>query len=93
MVHFERNVLSHVPASSMAGVAGDLKAIFKARRQEAAWALAEEFVEPYGGRFPAERKFFLSVARAFRTLARVVTCILFWLMLIANWSGGCPPTR
>jgi putative transposase len=51
VVHFERNVLSHVPASSMAGVTEDLKAIFKARRQKTAWALAEEFVELYGGAF------------------------------------------
>ena len=33
-VHFERNVLSHVPASSMAEVAQDIKAIFKVRREE-----------------------------------------------------------
>ena len=43
MVYFERNVLSHVPAASMAGVTEDLKAIFKARRQKTArGALAEE---------------------------------------------------
>jgi len=52
VVHFERNVLAHVPASSMAEVAEDLKAIFKVRRQKTARALAEEFVEMYGGRFP-----------------------------------------
>ncbi len=52
VVHFERNVLAHVPASSMAEVAEDLKAIFKVRRQKTARALAEEFVELYGGRFP-----------------------------------------
>ncbi len=52
-VHFERNVLSHVPASSMAEVAEDLKAIFKVRREKTARALAEEFVELlYGKRFP-----------------------------------------
>ena len=51
-VHFERNVLSHVPATSMGEVAQDLKAIFKVRRKKAARALAEEFVELYGGRFP-----------------------------------------
>jgi putative transposase len=33
-------------------VAEDLKAIFKVRRQKTARALAEEFVELYGGRFP-----------------------------------------
>ncbi len=52
VVHFERNVLAHVAASSMAEVAEDLKAIFKVRRQKTARALAEEFVELYGGRFP-----------------------------------------
>ena len=58
VVHFERNVLSHVPASSMAGVTEVLKALFKARRQKTAWALAEEFVELYGGRFPKVRRWF-----------------------------------
>jgi putative transposase len=52
VVHFERNVLSHVPAPSMAEVAEDLKAIFKVRRKKSAQALAEEFVELYGGSFP-----------------------------------------
>jgi putative transposase len=51
-VHFERNILAHVPASSMAEVAQDIKAIFKVRRVKTARALAEEFVELYGGRFP-----------------------------------------
>ncbi len=51
-VHFERNVPSHVPATSMAEVAQDLSAIFKARRVKTAKALAEEFVELYGKRFP-----------------------------------------
>src|ERR687885_1593341 len=36
VVHFERNVLSHVPASSIAEVAEDLKAIFKVRREKTA---------------------------------------------------------
>jgi putative transposase len=52
VVHFERNVLSHVPTTSMAEVAHDLKAIFKVRRQKTARALAEEFVDLYGGLFP-----------------------------------------
>jgi putative transposase len=52
VVHFQRNVLAHVPASSVEEVAEDLKAIFKVRRQKTALALAEEFVELYGGRFP-----------------------------------------
>ena len=52
VVHFERNVLSHVPASATGEVAEDLKAIFKVRREKTALALAEEFVELYGSRFP-----------------------------------------
>jgi putative transposase len=53
VVHFERSVLSHVPASSMvAEVAQDLKALFKVRRQKTAQALPGEFVELYGKRFP-----------------------------------------
>jgi putative transposase len=52
VVHFERNVLSHVPAHEMSEVAEELKAIFKVRREKTARALAEEFVEIYGGRFP-----------------------------------------
>jgi putative transposase len=52
VVHFERNVLSSVPASEMREVAEDLKAIFKVRRQKTARTLAEEFVELYGKRFP-----------------------------------------
>ncbi len=51
-VHFEHNVLSHVPATSMAEVAQDLSAIFKVRRVKTAKALAEEFMELYGKRFP-----------------------------------------
>jgi putative transposase len=51
-VHFERNVLSHVPATSIAEVAQDLKAIFKVRREKTARALTEDFVELYRGRFP-----------------------------------------
>ena len=51
-VHFERNVISYVPASEMSEVSEDLKAIFKVRRQKTARALAEEFVGLYGKRFP-----------------------------------------
>jgi putative transposase len=51
-VHFERNVLSSVPASEMSEVAEDLKAVFKVRREKTARALAEEFVELYSKRFP-----------------------------------------
>jgi putative transposase len=52
IVHFERNVLSHVPASSMADVAEDLKAVFRVRREKTARALAEEFVELYKKSYP-----------------------------------------
>jgi len=52
MVHFQRNVLAHVPASAMTEVAEDLKAIFKVRRQKTARALVEEFVELYEKRYP-----------------------------------------
>jgi putative transposase len=51
-VHFERNVLSHVPSTSMAEVAEDLKAIFKVRRGKTAEVLAEEFVELYKKSYP-----------------------------------------
>ena len=51
VVHFERNVLAHVPASEMSEVAEDLKAIFKVRREKAR-ELAKGFVELYGSRFP-----------------------------------------
>jgi putative transposase len=52
VVHFERNVLSHVPTTSMEEATHDLKAIFKVRREKSARALAEEFIEHYGKRFP-----------------------------------------
>src|SRR3712207_2707858 len=52
VVHFERNVPSSVPASEMSEVAEDLKAVFKVRREKTAQALAEEFMELYGRRFP-----------------------------------------
>jgi transposase-like protein len=52
VVHFQRNVLAHVPASAMTEVAEDLKAIFKVRRQKTARALVEEFVELYEKRYP-----------------------------------------
>jgi putative transposase len=50
-VHFKHNVLAHVPTSSMAEVAEVLKEIFKVRCQTTR-ALAEEFVELRGCRFP-----------------------------------------
>ena len=45
-------MLAHVPANAMSEVAQDLKAIFKVRPQKTAKALAEEFVELYGKRYP-----------------------------------------
>ncbi len=52
IVHFERNVLAHVPASLTADVAEDLKAIFKVKRQKTAEALAQEFVSLYEKSYP-----------------------------------------
>jgi putative transposase len=52
IVHFARNVLSHVPSTAMGEVAEDLKAIFKVRREKTAKALAEEFIELHGKSFP-----------------------------------------
>ncbi len=52
VVHFERNVLAHVPSSSMAEVAEDLKAVFKVRRRKTAEALAAEFVSLYEKSYP-----------------------------------------
>jgi putative transposase len=51
-VHFERNVLSHVPSSEMSEVAEDLSAIFKVRREKTARALAKEFVSLYQKSYP-----------------------------------------
>jgi putative transposase len=51
-VHFQRNVLSHVPASSMSEVAEDLSAIFKVRREKTAEALVKEFVVLYKQSYP-----------------------------------------
>jgi len=51
-VHFQRNVLAHVPASSMSEVAEDLSAIFKVSRSKTAEALAEEFVSLYEKSYP-----------------------------------------
>jgi putative transposase len=51
-VHFQRNVLSHVPASSMSEVAEDLKAIFKVRKEKTAQALVKEFISLYQKSYP-----------------------------------------
>jgi putative transposase len=70
VVHFERNVLSHVPSASMGEVAQDLKAIFTLRRAKTAHALAEEFSELYGKRFPkAVSVFEAGIGEALRHLS------------------------
>jgi putative transposase len=51
-VHFQRNVLSHVPASSISEVAEDLKAIFKVRREMTAETLVKEFVSLHQKSYP-----------------------------------------
>jgi putative transposase len=51
-VHFERNILAHMSASSKAEGADDLRAIFKVRREKTAKALTKEFVELYWKHFP-----------------------------------------
>ncbi len=51
-VHFQRNVLAHVPSSSISEVAEDLCAIFKVSRRKTAEALAEEFVSLYKKSYP-----------------------------------------
>jgi putative transposase len=51
-VHFQRNVLSHVPACSMSEVAEDLSAIFKVKREKTAEVLVKEFVVLYKESYP-----------------------------------------
>ena len=51
-VHFQSNVLAHVPSSSMSEVAEDLSAIFKVGRPKTAEALAEQFVSLYEKSYP-----------------------------------------
>ena len=51
IAHFQRNVLCHVPALSMAEVAADLSGIFAVHRQETAAELAKEFVKRHGKSF------------------------------------------
>ena len=50
-VHFQRNVLVHVPQAESKAVASDLKVIFQAARRETAEALAASFAERYGARY------------------------------------------
>jgi len=52
VVHFERNVLAHVPRGEIREVAEDLKEIFQVKRRSTAEALAQEFIERYRRRFP-----------------------------------------
>ncbi|MBI5813082.1 MAG: IS256 family transposase [Meiothermus silvanus] len=51
VVHFERNVLAHVPQSERGRVAADLGEIFSVKRRSTAEALAEAFMERYRGSF------------------------------------------
>jgi transposase-like protein len=71
VVHFERNILSHVPARDMKEVVEDLKVIFKAKRVSTARALAEDFAAHYRGRFPK------AVAVVERGLAEALSFLAF----------------
>ena len=51
-VHFQRNVLAHVPGSYMSEVTEDLSAIFKVSRRKTAETLAEQFVSLYEKSYP-----------------------------------------
>ena len=46
-MHFQRNILAHVPAREMDVVASDLKAIFQVSRKESAMQLADSFRTRY----------------------------------------------
>lgn len=52
VVHFERNVLAHVPEQAKAEVASDLRAVFAVRRRETAEALAQQFIARWRAEFP-----------------------------------------
>jgi transposase-like protein len=52
VVHFQRNVLAHVPQSEAETVAADLKMIFQSARRQTAQTLADAFVERYGEAYP-----------------------------------------
>ena len=52
VVHFERNVLAHVPQAEARAVAADLKVVFQAARHETAEALAAGFIERYRSAYP-----------------------------------------
>ena len=51
VVHFERNVLAHVPQSERKAVAEDLREVFTVKRRSTAASLSQAFVERYQGRF------------------------------------------
>ena len=52
VVHFERNILAHVPQAESKAVASDLKVIFQAARRETTETLAASFAERYGALYP-----------------------------------------
>ena len=52
VVHFERNILAHVPQTEVKAVAADLKVVFKAARRETAEGLAASFAERYEKLYP-----------------------------------------
>jgi len=52
IVHFERNVLAHVPQTEMKAVADDLKVLFQAARRETAEELATAFCQRYQEAYP-----------------------------------------
>ena len=51
-VHFQRNVLAHVPQAEAKAVAADLEVVFQAGRRETAEALAAAFAERYAKLYP-----------------------------------------
>lgn len=51
VVHFQRNVLAHVPAGDVAQVAAELKEVFAVKRAETARQIAEAFAARYAKRF------------------------------------------
>ena len=52
VVHFERNILAHVPQAEARAVAADLKVVFQAARLETAEQLAEAFSARYEALYP-----------------------------------------
>lgn len=71
IVHFERNVLTHVPQAEAKTVASDLKVIFQAARRETAEQLAASFLERYAELYPK------AVAVLSRGLAEALTYTAF----------------